>query len=458
MGDIGRDLAKLDVNQKRSGGGNLLRLTAQQRRRSSYETFDGCAFRWDKLYQTCSCGDRADMHLGDGTGACTRPGCDCLGYIPLEDRGDDANRGIAFHECAARYIERLAAKKLEADHEEAQEAFREGIEAARPAPHLLPQISKLWAKFTGWFQLDLDAYYAAELKQHTCARRGCGHPEHEHGAEGCKRGRCRCEAFQPGFTWTPDLIYVRPHEIEIKDWKTYYKGLTEAQARDEFQLKFYLVEAMRIWPNFARYKFTFDFVRLGYEVSVVMTAEEIEAFQAEVEAIQAGMARARALADYPATPGQQCVFCRLKCPVVDAVDRLPVRARSGEEAAWMFGRLLVLEQERRALKLAIGGWAATEGPVVCRGQEYVHIQQTSRDFSLADLEDFLGLQQKALVRIGAAALKPIWKKWEELPGDLKQRASIATSWIFRSRKAGSAKLPDLPDALAGIEVENDSEE
>jgi hypothetical protein len=426
--------------------GKVARLTPQQRRRSSYETFDGCAYRWDKLYQTCNCGDRDSQHLDDGRGACTMPGCHCQAYVPLEDRGDEANRGIAFHECAARYIERLAAKQLEADHEEATEAFREGIEASRPAPHLLPQISKLWQKFTGWFQLDLAAYYAAELKQHTCSGRGCGHSEKDHKDGRCTR--CRCQQFQPGFTWTPDLIYVRPGEIEIKDWKTYYKGLTETQARDEFQLKFYLVEAMRIWPNFARYKFTFDFVRLGFEVSVTLTPEEIEAFQAEVEAIQAGMAQARAVGIYPATPGAQCGLCRLRCPVVDAGDRLPVRVQTADQAAEMFGRLMVLEQERKALKKALGGWAATEGAVVCRGQEYVHQSQTSYSVTMADVDPFVGQHQHELVRFGLSALKPIWKKRTDMPADLQLAARKSTSWVFRSRKVGSHAPEGHDDVLA----------
>jgi len=420
-------------------------VTVPKRRRSALETFDGCPYRYDVLYNLCLCGHRRDEH-DQATGECcgqTKPNqrhllklagemmqgdgsvklppvpkrvpCDCDKFRPVEDRGDESQRGIAFHEAAFRYIDRLARAGTPADHEEADLAFKEGITLTQLAPHLLPDVRKLWRRHVEHFQLNLNAYLSAEERQET-----------------------------ERFTWIPDLVYIFPDNVTIYDWKTYYKGLTHDQALQEFQLKFYLVQAIDIWPNFATYTFVFNFPRLAYEVRITLTAAQIEDFRPEVEAIMLSMDEAARTGNYPAIQGAHCGLCRLACPLADNPVKLPVRFTNLEQAQLGFGRLLMLEQEVKALKKSLEAWCRTEGPVVYRGQEYLHRQGSKRRYPAAAFIDFLrerGTPEEliALITVSKTGLADFGNPRKVvLPVTefLQEIEQATTTWTFRHRKAG----------------------
>jgi hypothetical protein len=367
-------------------------------RRSALESFDGCPHRFNVLYNLCLCGHTRQDHT-DGTGECCgqvkRKGlvavdagplprhvpCDCEAFRPVEDKGDESQRGIAFHEIAFRYIDRLARLGLETDR----------------------------------------------------------------------------------FTWIPDLVYVYPNRVTIKDWKTYYKGLTPDQARSEFQLKFYLLQAKDIWPGFEEYEFVFVFVRLGYEVSVVLRPDDIEAFRPEVEAITLAMAEAARTGNFPAIQGSHCGLCRLKCPLADNPMKLPARFQTTEQAQQAFGRLLTLEQEVKALKKGLAAWCMTEGPLHYRGQEYLHKSSTSRRYPAAAVIDFLRERgtDKSLIEaitISHSALGDFGKPKRSSPAILEHLADIeqaTTKWAFRHRKAGELAPAGYVDALEGDDDDSD---
>lgn len=109
-----------------------------KRRRSALESYDGCPYRYNQLY-----------NLG------------------IEDRGDESQRGIAFHEAAFRYIARLMAKRLTADAAEARAAFIEGVALTQLPAHIVHEVARIWERFAEYFELDLDAYMAAEEMQET---------------------------------------------------------------------------------------------------------------------------------------------------------------------------------------------------------------------------------------------------------------------------------------------------
>jgi len=380
-------------------------------RRSALEAFDGCPFRYQQLY-----------------------------IEGVEDRGDESQRGIAFHEIAFQYIKRLAAARVPADSEEAEAAMKEGVAASQLPAHLVHEVAALWRRFSEWFQLDLDAYMAAEEKQES-----------------------------ERFTWIPDLVYVRPQGVELKDWKTYYKGLTLEQARKEFQAKFYLVMAIDTWPGFPSYTFTFNFVRLGYEVSVTMTAEEIEAFRGEVEAIMLSLEEATRTNNWPAIPGSHCTLCRLVCPIVDNPRRLPVRLTSADEAQSAGGEILVLEQRLKALKKSLGGWCTQEGPVIVNGQMFSHRPSVTRSYPAGVVVDLLRelypsksdseltiLDQANLLQVSATAVTkadPLKMALGKAKGsqaatehpDLQGKVLEGTRWSFRHSKAGAIEDEDGGD-------------
>ena len=79
-----------------------------RKRRSALETFDGCPHRFRVLYEVCrNCGHHHGVHDDGRCNGEDGQGCMCPGFEHVEDRGDESQRGIAFHECAFRYIDRL---------------------------------------------------------------------------------------------------------------------------------------------------------------------------------------------------------------------------------------------------------------------------------------------------------------------------------------------------------------
>lgn len=365
-----------------------------KRRRSALESYDGCPYKYDKTYNQ-----------------------------GVEDKGDESQRGLAFHEIVFQYIKRLAQARLSADAGEADQAFQEGIALAQLPTHMLTEVSKIWGRFREWFQLDLDAYLSAEDLQET-----------------------------ERFTWIPDLVYVRPQGIEIIDWKTYYKGLTEVQARKEFQLKFYLLQALEIWPGFPAYTFTFNFVRLGYQISVTMQPDEIEAFRPEVEAILLSLEEAERTNHYPAIPGSHCTLCRLDCPIVDNPAKLPIRVTTGDQATMMAGRKLVLEQELKTINKALAGWVNQEGPLVVNGQVFKFRENIVRKYPALTVIDLIERhygddagQLKLLTFSSTAVKKADPLKSVRDHADLLAVERRDHRWSFVHTKAGAIGDADKPD-------------
>lgn len=427
-----------------------------KRRRSALETFDGCPYRFDVLYNLCLCGHRRTDH--DETGECCgqvkatpqkllqlagqimqgdpsvklppapkKVPCDCELFRPVEDRGDESQRGIAFHEIAFRYIDRLAKAGLQTDAEEAALAFQEGIALTQLAPSLLKDVTGLWQRFSANFQLDVNAYLTAEERQET-----------------------------ERFTWIPDLVYIYPDRVKVLDWKTFYKGLTPDQARAEFQLKFYLLQALDIWPNFDRYEFVFVFVRMGYEVSIVLRPADIELIRPEVESIVLALDEAERTGNYPAIQGNHCGLCRLKCPLADNPLKLPVRFQNVDQAQQAFGRVLTLEQELKALKKSLGAWCKVEGPLIYNGQEYIHLANVLQRYPALELIDFLrerGTPDELirLITVSKSALGDWAHPKKSSPAVLELLQEIeqaSTRWAFRHRKAGELAPAGAVDLLA----------
>lgn len=435
-------------------------MTEPKKRRSALETFDGCPYRYDVLYNLCLCGHRRADH--DQAGECCgqvkpkkvalqqvekgqapmdlvqakRVPCDCEEFRPVEDKGDESQRGIAFHEIAFRYIDRLARLNLKADAEEAALAYQEGIALSQVGPHLLKDVNKLWERFSANFELQPHAYLMAEERQET-----------------------------DRFTWIPDLVYIFPNRVTIKDWKTYYKGLTPEQARNEFQLKFYLLQAKDIWPGFQEYEFVFVFVRLGFEVSIVMRPDDVEAFRPEVEAITLAMDEAARTGNYPAIQGSHCGLCRLKCPLADNPYKLPARLQTVKDAQAAFGRVLSLEQELKALKKALKAWCMTEGPLYYNGQEFIHLSNTSRKFPAAAVIDFLrerGTDESliAALMLSKSSLGDFAHPKRSSPAILEMLQDIERAtmkWTFRHRKAGELAPAGYVDALSSEDEGEDDD-
>ena len=360
-----------------------------KRRRSALEAFDGCPARYHAVY-----------NLG------------------VEDKGDEANRGIAFHEIAARYVDRLAKAQTPMDRDELSLAVSEGIARAHCPTALLDEVVELTDRWGTAFELDLDAYLMAEERQESAR-----------------------------FTWIPDLVYVRPTHVEILDWKTFYRGYTDAQARKEFQARMYLLQALEIWPGFPEYWFTFVFVRLNYRVTIKVTPDEIETWRPQVEGILAGLEAAERSGEWPAIPGSHCGLCRLACPIVDNPARLPVRLLSVEQRDRAAGEILAGEQRLKALKKALGSYVSKEGSFILNGQIFAQTPTETVTYPANEILEALktaGADVSGITVSKTAIGKVLKTLAANVQAVLAKLATTKTGWRFGHKKAG-ADLDDGTD-------------
>src|SRR5262245_29637386 len=109
----------------------------------------------------------------------------------VPDDNEYSLRGIAFHAAAYYYIQALVQAQLPADEELAKQAFVKGVASVKTPAPLIPEVREVYMRWAQFFQLDLAAFLVAEETQHT---------DTQH-------------------SFTPDLVYARPHELEVVDFK-----------------------------------------------------------------------------------------------------------------------------------------------------------------------------------------------------------------------------------------------
>lgn len=334
----------------------------------------------------------------------------------VPDHNDFSLRGIGFHSCAHRYIVRLVDKQLPSDEEEARLAFTEGIAMALTPAHIVPEVHDIFMKWAENFGLDLRWFMAAE--------------EHQVGRDNQQ-------------TFTPDLVYARPDGLEIVDFKTYWAGMTEVQIRHDFQTKFYVYNAMRIWPNFPKYAFTHSYVRFGTSVRVEFQPSDLSHFADEVEAVAATIEEAAARNEWPATAGVECGFCSLKCPLADNEMIVPKRFTLPQQATTIAAWVLATEQRVKVAKKALRTYCSSEGPIDVQGMEFAlrPVEQRSYpvDKVLTVLRDrnILGaFDGEQGLTISHSALSKLMKAFPMLETDLLPYQSSKTSYRFSAKKPG----------------------
>lgn len=363
-------------------------ITLPVLRRSAMQSAKSCLFRYNQLWNL---------------------------HVP--DQNDFSLRGIGFHSCAHRYIERLVHAQLEQDAEEAKLAFTEGIASALIPAHLVPEVREI---FYGWaerFGLSLQRFVAAE--------------EHQIGKN--------------QQTFTPDLVYADGACLEIIDFKTYWATLTEEQVRNDWQVRFYIYNAQRIWPNFPTYRFTHSYVRFGTNVSVEFQPSDLAAFADEVEAIVATIQEATERNEWPATAGSDCPVCSLKCPLADNPAVTPVRFTVPQQAQMVGSWLLADDSRRRAAQKALKAYCAANGPLRIGEMTFDNRPTQTRTYPIEDVMKIL--QARGIMgafdkdtspglTISHSALSKLFRAYPALESDLLPVQQAKTTYRFSAKKPG----------------------
>ena len=339
----------------------------------------------------------------------------------VEDHSDLAWIGTGGHAVKYAYIQRLLAKQLPADGEEADEAFIEGISDAQIPARLIPQIREPWMRHVENWELQLDRYVAAEEPQIT---------------------------GQVGFT--PDLVLAhadRGNELEIIDSKWGWDPpMTEAELRGLFQARVYSLYAKEAWPGFSSIRFTIEAIRFNKYVSVVFSVAELDQVELEVRAAIATIEHAAETNHYPPMAGPSCRFCQLACPIADQQLTLPPRLlapQAAMAAAW----LLPADRQVRAVKKALKAYVAGHGPVSVNGIVWDNRKTTNRSYLARAVVQ--RLETRGITRtdpttpyvddlaFSHSSLKPFFKRYgEEFEQELAGSVQTKDSWRFSARQAG----------------------
>jgi hypothetical protein len=364
-------------------------------RRSAIQTAKSCLFRYNKLWNE---------------------------NVP--DQSDNALRGIGFHAAAHAYIRRLVQAHVPQDAEEAIAAFSEGMASALTPAHLVPEVRQLFDRWAESFELELDYFIAAEERQHS----------------------------KSDFEFTPDLIYGKPHELEILDFKTYFQPMTEIQAAADWQARFYIRAAKTVWPNFPRYRFTFSFVRYGTYVSVVFKDSDLDLLDREVAAVAATIEEATRRNEWPATPGVECSYCQLACPIVDNDVMAPKRILDAHTAETIAGWIMAGDQMIGAAKKALKAYCSAHGPITVGGMVWDNRPTTSRSYpaqavvaALDKVRQVGGLEpvvEAEQLTFSHSALKAVFKRFPLIEQELETVATTKQSWRFSAKKPGELESGD----------------
>jgi len=337
-----------------------------------------------------------------------------------DDSSDIALTGIAGHAITYRYIQRLLAKGLTADVEEANEAFVEGVAQTKTPSRLIPDLRSVWFMLAEKFELPIDRFLGAEELV----------TRHE------KQAKFR-----------GDLILAHPdrNELEVIDFKFgWHPPATEYEVKLLFQARVYSWLAMAEWPNFLSYRFTIHAVRFNRFTSVTFTPSDLDPVELEVRAAIEVVEEAKRTQSWPAVPGPSCRFCTLDCPVIQQNIVVPKRILQATQAQRIGSWLLAADGMIKLAKTTLKAYVAAHGPVNVMGIEWANRASTRRSYpakavvqALSRIEKVGGLDGE--LSFSQSALNPFFTQFgKQLEDELAPLASEKPSWRFSAKRPGEA--------------------
>lgn len=350
----------------------------------------------------------------------------------VQDDSPEAQRGQCLHAAARIYTHALAAQSLRQDADLAEEALRAAIAETLPPAGQVDDIVEVWQFWAERFELDLDAFLLAEERQ--------------------IRGRR---------SWTPDVIYAYGDVLDVRDLKSFHIGLTQEYARTLMQTRFYIAEAAKIWPGFRVYRMTYEFMRLGWSVSVDFEADQVEALDRIVHLVELASDAARKTGAFPAKPGPHCDFCRLTCPLEEelrATGRLdrPFRLTTEAEAHRAAEEYLVLERALEQRKESLAVWVATMGELDVQGALFHYRIEEEGRYPALEVFRTLGLPIPTGglgddVTLSKSAIRRYLtnRRFQPFRAALERLAVVTKRSVFAVRVPGRTRRPERGQAAQG---------
>lgn len=330
-----------------------------------------------------------------------------------KDESEISVRGTTLHACGKRYVTRLAAAQTPMDIGESEAAFLEGCAETGVPAQLVPEVRNVWARHVEHFELNLEAYVAAEEK------------------------RVNTTARIP-YEFKPDLEYVFYHEsrVEIWDMKSYYVAFSDAVARELVQTRYYMWAAMQEYPGFQTYQMTYWFPRLNRFAVASFSHEEFGVLDQEIQAMEVSRRRRHLDNDWSALPGDVCTFCSLKCPVLDNPKTGLLRVNNLDDYKRIAGRLIVEKKWQSEAQKALKRWSTINGPVDVGGIVFAHRTGQKISYPAAAVVDEMRARGvHPVFFVSKSSLKDHFKVTPRLEVELEPLAITKTTNSFKGVSA-----------------------
>lgn len=331
-----------------------------------------------------------------------------------------ARRGSTFHKAREHYIRELWRTQQAADFELAAAALAQAL-IELPIPYAEEQdVRDLWARWTERFELPLQQFVAVETDKLT--------------------------AFSTVLRY--DLVLVpSPDTLLIDDAKTSYQVPSEDALEHGFQANFYLTAARLLFPGFLRYAMRFDYIRHNAQITVELTASELDVCEAAILTQDAAMALAESTQTFPATGGAHCGYCTIDCPLVDHAAYQRSRCNSDTDAMLVADEIAALSQGIAQRREALRSYADQHGPIESSGVRWAHWPQAKTTYPAQAVIAVLDQAKTPYaLTLSLTAVKPLVtskKKYAHVAEAIKALGTTLTFTTFGAKQ--TALLEDLAE-------------
>ena len=303
----------------------------------------------------------------------------CL-YRGLQKRGkkrkepvsEPLHEGRIVHEVAARYVEHCCRAGTPTDLSAIDGIARSVYwDAEGPEPHSLPAerwpavaaLARRWAEST---IVDVEHTVAVEEMW--------AHP-------------LTSLDPVPYFYTAADHVLLNGDLAIIRDYKTDRHVRTEAEVREDLQMRAYCWALAHQYPQAKRFRVEMAFVRAGVVIEVDYGPEVVA--QAEDSIIEAvnRVRGYRKRGQFPALAGAYCQWCGFtaECPLLSKEpSQGPITKADQADADAQ--ELTALEARRGVLRKRLSGWTSEAGPVTVGGLTWGY--RTTQGRMIADTERF----------------------------------------------------------------------
>lgn len=231
-----------------------------------------------------------------------------------------------------------------------------------------------------------------------------------------------------------DRLDISGTSATIRDYKTFFGTVLPTT----IQAIFYPWILFKVMPYLEEITFELEFVRWGIVSEPrVFTKADLPMMDRYVEQQVARLAAAYAANEWPAAVNTKCVYCHLKCPIVETglTSEAIGQIQTPERAAEMAGQLYALHQAAARIHANLKHWSMRNGPVEAGNDIVLGFSKVNK-FShqpkkVMELNERHGFEATRALSVDNAELSKIGKKYPEFVAEARESGVDRSTTAFK---------------------------